>query len=70
MVKHEIAWAMKANPLISCFVQTVIVAVLRAVDTQANRLGGGNECRSSGFCMVLRFRGFGILSFGDKTNGW
>ena len=41
----------------------------KAVETQTNRLGGGNGCRSSGFCKVLRFRGFGILSFGEKTDG-
>lgn len=29
MVKHEIAWAMKANPFTPCFGQTVIVAVPR-----------------------------------------
>ena len=29
MVRHEIAWAMKANPFTPCFGQTVIVAVPR-----------------------------------------
>lgn len=47
----------ESKPIHSMFWSDSHCRGAKAVETQTNRFGGGNGCRSSGFCMVLRFRG-------------